>query len=301
MKALKEGVLIPRILSYPKSLRPVFTSMHSMHIHSVYKSTINVEQEGWFLALQPTGLPLTPMSITLDLNPSEFERLSVQKGDVVIFDDLGIQINNTRFALYQAKTVECGITDLRIHTAHEQQRLSDGIARNLFAQIGKGELLSAARQVLTRSPTQLSSIGRHLADVLEQLHSTHEPESVVKQALRLLGVGEGLTPAGDDFLCGLLASLTLLSQSPTVTTLREQLVTALQGSLTSTTRISREYIRHAMDGQFTALVRQLVLSNAQDQDFVPVLNELRSIGHSSGSDFLIGMYFGLTLGGNGKP
>lgn len=300
MKALKEGVHIPRILAYPKSLHPVFDKQHSMQVHSVYKSTINVEMEQWFLALQPTGLPLTPMSITLDLNPSEFEHLPVQKGDPIYFDNLGIQIGATRFVLNQAKPVECGITDLQIESERELQRLSDGIARNLFAQIGKGELLLAARQVLTHTPSQLSSIGRYLAEVLEQLDSMRETEAVVKYTLRLLGVGEGLTPSGDDFLCGLLASLTLLNHLPNAATLRERLSASLRENLSSTSRISREYLLHAMEGQFTALVRQLVLVNAQEQDFVPVLNELRSIGHSSGSDFLIGMYFGLTLGGNGN-
>ena len=272
-----------------------------MAVHSVYKSTINVETEGWFLALQPTGLPLTPMSVTLDLDPKEFSRLPIQKGDLVHFDGQGLHMSGIRFANHHASVVECSILDLSIVDPREQQRLSDEIARNLFAQIGKGEMVAAARSVLTHTPTQLSSIGRHIAEVLLMLSSAHEPELIVKQSMRLLGVGEGLTPSGDDFLCGELAALTLLSQNPDVMTLRERLTTTLRNRVSGTTRISQEYILHAIEGQFTALVRQLVLANAQQHDFVPVLNELRSIGHSSGSDFLIGLYFGLTIGGNVNP
>lgn len=269
-----------------------------MTVHSVYKSTINVEVANWFVAIQPTGLPMTPLSVMLNVDPADFARLPIQKGDSVSFDATGLHLNGMVFIGDQAERIPCGITDLRLHDDRERERLCDEIARQLFGQVGKGEMLNAAKSALMRTSNPLSNVGKYILEVFAELSGPVDAQKAVKQSLRLIGVGEGLTPSGDDFLCGELAALLLLSNNPRLATLRIHLVDGVREKLTATTRISQEYLRHAIDGEYTALVRRLVIANAQQRDTIPVLNEIRSIGHSSGSDFLIGMYYGLTMGGN---
>ena len=102
----------------------------------------------------------------------------------------------------------------------------------------------------------------------------------------LIGLGIGLTPSGDDFLCGVLAGLTLLG-------LRDSqdfrhLSAEISRNLAKTNAISAAFLRCAMDGQFSeALVTLGSVSFSQS------LQMFHDIGHSSGADTLCGLYFAL--------
>ena len=102
----------------------------------------------------------------------------------------------------------------------------------------------------------------------------------------LIGLGIGLTPSGDDFLCGVLAGLTLLG-------LRDSqdfrhLSAEISRNLAKTNAISAAFLRCAMNGQFSeALVTLGSVSFSQS------LQMFHDIGHSSGADTLCGLYFAL--------
>ena len=76
---------------------------------------------------------------------------------------------------------------------------------------------------------------------------------------RLVGWGEGLTPAGDDAVVGFLAAIRALAGTDTK---RIAFVDALSAAVVSragrTTDISAHYLRLAAQGHFNADVRQLV-------------------------------------------
>ena len=99
-----------------------------------------------------------------------------------------------------------------------------------------------------------------------------------------MGLGIGLTPSGDDFLCGVLAGLILLGKQDTEDF--HHLSTEISQNLTRTNAISTAFLRCAMEGQFSeAIVTLGSVAFSQSQQM------FHAIGHSSGADTLCGLYF----------
>jgi len=109
-------------------------------------------------------------------------------------------------------------------------------------------------------------------------------------ALALLGLGPGLTPAGDDVLCGLLAGLHVLGARGPLP--RDGLCISLTGALERaamfrTTALSRTLIHYAGRGVVVEPLLDVLWSLGSGTP-IAGLDALLGIGHSSGSDMLAG-------------
>jgi len=113
---------------------------------------------------------------------------------------------------------------------------------------------------------------------------------LVGAAARLLGLGIGLTPSGDDFLVGFSAER--LAQGC------HHEVKLLAGALShrvfrATSLVSASYLRHAFRGRFGSQVRRLVhvLHNpaATPEELRAAVQQVVSVGSTSGWDSVIGM------------
>ncbi len=122
----------------------------------------------------------------------------------------------------------------------------------------------------------------------------------------VVGLGEGLTPSGDDALVGALAGLDLASRAwPAAGDVRRELVGALPGELARrTTRISAQAIGAAVDGMYAvpllAVLEALAASEPGAALDVPVAR-LLEVGHRSGRDTLVGLAAALELAGRPRP
>jgi hypothetical protein len=118
----------------------------------------------------------------------------------------------------------------------------------------------------------------------------------------LLGLGAGLTPAGDDFLCGLLAALwcTSVEGGPDRAFVHAW-GAALSRRLDATTAISASFLECAIAGCFPGSVTALAAAFAGDpatgagKGPRAALDRLCALGHSSGMDTATGFLFGLWL------
>lgn len=133
-----------------------------------------------------------------------------------------------------------------------------------------------------RSPVALEG-RRRLAAGLRQ----RDARDVVEGALRLVGLGEGLTPAGDDCLVGILAVVRrfrpdFLADHPVIATS----IAAAAGD--GTTAVGREFLLHALAGDFSEAV--VALASARIEDAArAALGDLLSMGATSGADTAVGM------------
>lgn len=101
-----------------------------------------------------------------------------------------------------------------------------------------------------------------------------------------VGRGLGLTPSGDDFLVGLGFVLKVLSQNS------QQYFELLDDMKRSTTFMSEYMFNCAVDGLFVEPLNRLCRTN-DAQEMEKYLEELVQIGHSSGQDMFMGLWFGL--------
>ncbi|AXH96853.1 DUF2877 domain-containing protein [Ornithinimicrobium avium] len=116
----------------------------------------------------------------------------------------------------------------------------------------------------------------------------HDP---VPGVAALVGLGPGLTPSGDDVLCGMLLVLGAAGHPD-----RAALADAVRGSLHRTTALSATLLRDALDGYAVPPVRDL-LAAAQHgpgpgdggAGLTVLARAVTRIGHSSGSDLLVGV------------
>ena len=104
----------------------------------------------------------------------------------------------------------------------------------------------------------------------------------------LVGAGPGLTPSGDDVLCGILLGLRLHPRGSD--SLSERLWAAVQPRLTTTTSLSAALLTEAAQGYAVAPVVRLIEALAcRAPGPVEAVQAVLAIGHSSGADLLGGL------------
>lgn len=108
---------------------------------------------------------------------------------------------------------------------------------------------------------------------------------VTASARALVGLGEGLTPAGDDAICGMVlgaraCGVTMSDHH------RHDLVSLTRGR---TTALSASCIAAALDGYAVADVVNLVHDFTRGRWDSPSLERVLAMGHSSGRDLIAGL------------
>ncbi|MEW9530345.1 DUF2877 domain-containing protein [Microbispora sp. NPDC049125] len=120
----------------------------------------------------------------------------------------------------------------------------------------------------------------------------------VTAAERLIGLGPGLTPSGDDMLAGLLVTLRhlgLAAGAPRAVWLAGWLAaTVTYDARTRTTPISATLLHCAARGEASPEVTGVLRGLAGPQPLEPAVNRLLRLGHTSGADMVWGMQIGLS-------
>jgi hypothetical protein len=149
-----------------------------------------------------------------------------------------------------------------------------------------------------------TSVGRRLVEEAVALGDGVRRRDVAasdEAASGLVGLGAGLTPTGDDFLCGFLAALRCASRAGDGD---RRFVLALGRLLAerlgATTTVGATYLEGAIAGAFTGEIQALVAALARDDGdgesrATAALEALCGLGHSSGMDTATGLLYGLWL------
>ena len=118
-------------------------------------------------------------------------------------------------------------------------------------------------------------------------------EEMIESALsKLIGLGRGLTPSMDDFLCGMLFVFHYCKNnlSYKLNFLAGLSSNAKKLALCNTNTYSAAYISAASEGEDFSLMRSC-LESVAEKSFYDNVNSLLSVGSSSGADMLSGMCF----------
>lgn len=107
---------------------------------------------------------------------------------------------------------------------------------------------------------------------------------------RLIGLGPGLTPAGDDYLVGTLLALELLGRDCPPAQATECLVAAaVAAHVRHTTSISASYLKYALAGNFAALPSDFARRLLSGADWQVPARDLRRMGATSGRQAALGI------------
>ena len=121
--------------------------------------------------------------------------------------------------------------------------------------------------------------------------------ALVSAASRLAGLGPGFTPAGDDFLLGVMYALWSTLPAPQAGAISASLAEA---AAPRTTRVSAAWLRAGALGQAGDSWHELVEGLLSDDGpaIESAISRLARVGHTSGSDALAGYLLGLRTGLN---
>jgi Protein of unknown function (DUF2877) len=162
--------------------------------------------------------------------------------------------------------------------------------RPLLPQADPGALrrgLAGFREIVAASPARPGlPVPDQLADACVQASLA----AAACAADKLVGLGPGLTPSGDDVLAGTLAALRLLGGDPAFTTALADHVGAVGGR--RTTALSATLLRLAGQGNVAAEVGQVIKALNGQGSLEEAARRLHAIGHTSGADLAQGLLIG---------
>lgn len=117
-----------------------------------------------------------------------------------------------------------------------------------------------------------------------------------RAAGQMIGLGPGVTPSGDDILIGFLAGLwSMAGQNKQQLGFIHSFGTELIQLARQTGEISRTYIYHTAQGQFSSSLSHLAEAIATGDDVEELTQTALRVGHSSGMDSVTGLLIGLCV------
>lgn len=262
-----------------EAARRLRVSRGTGRVHSAYARTLNVELDdlgnaGWVSLHGPGPIP-SPFGIACEsrLLTAGLEGASVGvEGDTVVLD------GRLRIVLDGAKVRDTALPTLACLPS------VSGCLRRAFAAVTAG-LLPTAGALLAGDVPPSDPLARTAAPALARLYAAtwaRNEADCLAAARPLLGLGPGLTPAGDDCLVGWLAG------AWTAGAAGRRLVEAMGPDLLAaathlTSRLSTAFLAAAVNGEAAEPLHGFVLAPTEAR-----LAGLLALGATSGADLLAG-------------
>jgi hypothetical protein len=288
-------MFIYSISSYSSNYKHWFKENISGEVHSIYQHTINIITGYGICSLQDELMLLSPLSINIGVTHQEFSEFNICVKDKVSFSLFGLMIGEYFFNLKIAKIFNCNILQMqKTLTFLQNQRL----VKDILTVIDLSEFGKIIRILYLYETFELKAIGNYAFEIIKLLKESNRKEIWESSIQSLMGYGLGLTPSGDDFICGLLAAQFYIF-SDKEEYLNNIIIKTIQIHHSETTLISSAFLEQATRGHFSEAVIDVLKTYADDRQNIQALNLIENIGHTSGTDFLSGLVVGLVKIGGG--
>jgi len=262
---------------------------------TIFANAINLtDASGVLLTLHRFGHGLSPMGLVLNSNDFDWISARVSSGMYLATDDSGRWAGTEDWCfslaperIWNLELRETFVPDeARLHLARwlGSCRLKSGFGVEVPVALEKPSEEARTLPLLKLSASLMKGKDGEISRIWKQVMP------------RLLGAGQGLTPAGDDMLIGLLSGAYLRRLCGIHT-----LVTELDASLCGnrTTLVSRAYLHHAALGRFSTPFLRVLRAMTSEYKVWRLdsrLGEFSKHGHTSGLDTLIGLLLMLGSG-----
>ena len=159
------------------------------------------------------------------------------------------------------------------------------VPRPALPQVTVAELSgAAARLPVVPSGVPATGLGRALTE--------RDTRRLVRAARGIVGWGEGLTPAGDDYLAAALATARCLASTigdDSMGSMLDEAAPGLTEVAEATTALSASLLRHALRGDVATPVADLLRALTGGGDLGEAAARLGGVGHTSGPALLAGV------------
>lgn len=282
-------------LSWDKDFKDFFENSvdnHEIKIHSIFNSVINISSaDGTLYAV--VDKHKDPASYTLRLDFEENFKDILNKEDKIRIEKNSIMIGN----------LEISLSDLSIHK-NKRERVSDFSVSNIKNNIeifnklitgsgGNGGCKAFYFHHLScEYDNNESLIEKEVAKRIQHFYNNLMDDTLDENSIRnLVGLGIGLTPSGDDFLTGFLASAGIFDCNRDLV---DKIRIFIYPLLSSTSDISATMLKSALEDKFREFLNIFVNSffGCDKEELIKAFENLLTIGSSSGVDMSIGVLMG---------
>lgn len=254
-------------------------------IHAKFKTTLYLESPAGLACLGSEHIPNGPLNVKIPgfvVPPSRLTTWRFAAGTLIL-DDYRYSIEP--ISVWIPPDDVC-VEEARLRDNIEQ---CQAILREPRYSSRLSPMLTTSVRAAASQPRALSgrlhvSIANALAEFASAIRAPQATEFSPAAVLSLLGVGEGLTPAGDDFLVGALVAMRAYERR-TAAALSELICCHLE----RTHSISAAFLKAACDGEAIEPVHAAVHALNGHGEIGAAIEALAAFGHGSGFDALAGI------------
>lgn len=266
-------------------------------VHSVFDQACNIQLErNSLVTLISPKLPNYPSAIKLDITEDQklcsFGFKTGMKA-VVNKDEIKIPKACVSIKLTGVKVWDSSPLFLRPTISEEILYENIEKIRELILEYGKTEGIAS---ILDRDEVD-NNYKDFIIDSVKKLAKGiqyNDYKMITEASKRLIGLGPGLTPATDDFLLGIMASLYYIGHyfGNHLENLKKIAGFMISDLLGRTTLISEIMLKNGMRARFSEPIRDLMLAITNSTSINDKCMNLLNIGGTSGSDCAAGIVFG---------
>lgn len=275
-------------------------------VHSVFQSAANLRlaKSDKLLTLVGSGEADLPQGIRLD-TATDFSFTILRVGEPVTCWNGLLRIDSISLTvdLTQARVWKCDLSALKVDLANSSTEAAWKVVwqalnqrqRNSGADIVAENLVGRVFNPIC--PIILQKAAKAVQSLIQATQQFDLNETFPIR--ELIGLGSGLTPAGDDLLTGYLVGLwcTTFGKSE-----REAFVSGLGRKIIQLSRrtndISRTYLYHAAHRQISSRLAALAEAISQGESgerLLTIAENAMRVGHTSGMDAVTGLLLGLVV------
>lgn len=272
-------------------------------VHSVFRHAVNFVMETQRLVtLSLSPKPLAPQGIVVGRgafcgsagqSPGEF--LS-RDGllPFVVGEKIQLSAETLASSRFVIDLTAGTAVDTRVRSCAVRGKIAETLNQWLPEALLQRECVAGLRSEALFGSGRIAELGEAIAELFfcEGENRGLRINRLGRSLERFVGLGEGLTPSGDDFIVGLLWAVA--TDKRLNAAVFPILCRSLECRLEKTNFISGQMLQYAAEARFTEpLVR---LACADDRtSFCDVFEDIAAFGHTSGLDTLCGLSEGLKI------
>ncbi|WMM24509.1 DUF2877 domain-containing protein [Tissierella sp. MB52-C2] len=296
-------------LSYDKGLKTFIDTKNKNcnhvvgKVHSIFKKVINfVDDDNQIYSILQSSFDNGPYAVRIDNeNIDDFFSLQIDINDLVFLENKVLRIENKlsinfdNVQLWSPMKLKIDIDKSNLELF---KRNIEVYNHYLFHQGNYGGVKHCYIKTYMESPVSYKPtlIERELYKRVSNFITSIDSEylNFKESIFSIIGLGNGLTPSGDDFLVGFMTALNVVEIEKTQALFRKIKYILRQNKL-PTTDISISMINSCIEGNkrehLTDFIRKLF--SEDKEGLLDSINNVFSIGSSSGVDLSVGVIIGL--------
>ncbi|HEY5828348.1 MAG TPA: DUF2877 domain-containing protein [Hyphomicrobiaceae bacterium] len=266
-----------------------FATRHCVgRIAAVFERSLHIEANGDFLCLGDASIGRGPLNAFVSTEAwARLGRAVPPVGSTVLVDHRRFRIGPASINIAEAKLWRPAPWP----QAPDRRRVAEGVDRFTQLCVARAPGDGLARMVLAPTVGSGTALERvalpRIGRMRAWLDACRFPPAHHTPPVDLLGLGPGLTPSGDDVLCGALVALHAVGRADALGLLARAIDKAAPAA---TSRLSGAFLRAAAEGLGAEPLHETIceLLSGRAESLARHLEALGHIGHTSGWDALAG-------------